>query len=267
MARKANRYNRERRVRDRLHSWRRNIVALLKVSLLTGTVACVSAALVIGYYALVQAPYFTVKGVEIAGIGRVDRDELVKAMGIRPGMSILEVNLRKITRAVENMPWVERVSVRRRLPDHLVIRIWEHEPWAVIHLDRFYYVDRNCMPFKTVEAGESRDYPIITGIAKELFFAGGVRSEEVLGRVRTVMSLIAANKAPFGLDQVSEINVGTNDAVTLLVDGGMRVVLGTASYEKKFHRLSLVHDDLIERGRWQKVQTINLDLGNRVLVS
>jgi cell division protein FtsQ len=267
MARKKNRYNKAHRNEQRRRAIARKLLTFLKLAGLVTAVGSMSLVFVVGYYAVIEAPYFQVKGVEITGCNRVERTALLERMGIKPGTNILGLNLNAITRSIENLDWVERVSIRRRLPDRLVVRLWEREPWLLIHLNRLYYLDKNGVVFKGIQRGDNMDYPVVTGISRELYFNNSLRSREVVGRVMRVATLIAESKAPFGFDQVSEIHVDEGDGITLIVNRGVKVHLGAGNFDKKFHRLTIVYNDLHERGRWPSVTTIDLDLGNRVLVT
>jgi len=243
------------------------VAGALKLMACLACVGGVSAVLVLGYYAVIQAPYFQVKGVEISGSNRVQRAELLKRMEINPGVNLLELNLRKIITSVESMPWIERASVRRRFPDHLVVRIWEYEPRALIQLEGFYYLDKQGTAFKRVEQGENLDYPVVTGIPKEMFYSNSAPAREILGRVTKVMTLLESEKTPLTMDQISEISVTQDKGITLVVKPGLKINLGTARFEEKFKRLEVVRQDLTDRGRWSRVKSIDLDLGNRALVS
>jgi cell division protein FtsQ len=268
MAQKKNRYNRAVRRRARWESLKKVLASISRWIGILILLAGVSGALVLAYFAVIRAPYFKIKGVEIAGCKKVNRSELLKKMGITEETNILNLNLGKINREIESIPWVERASIRRRLPDRLVVRIWEHEPRALIHLDHLYYLNRAGKAFKKIQPGDDLNFPVITGLSKALFFKESPRAKEVVVRVLAVLDFIEQSKAPFDLSQVSEIQVDEGDGLSLLVNqGNLKINLGLSSYEEKFRRLNVVREDLEKRGKWKRVKWIDLDLGDRVVVS
>lgn len=64
--------------------------------------------------------------------GRVLADEQILQKALEPyyGKPILQVDLGELKERVENVPWIRSVSVGRRLPDTLWIRLEEHRPIA-----------------------------------------------------------------------------------------------------------------------------------------
>ena len=240
----------------------------MKISGLTIALALTSVAFVVGYFTLIQAPYFQVKGVEVSGCNRLKSSEILKIMGIKPGINILELNLKKISQDIKNHAWVDEVMIRRRLPDHLVVKIQEREPYVLINLGTLYYMDKSGIPFKRLDGSDNMDYPVVTGISSDLFYQNSVRSKELIRRIMKIIELIKVNETPFGLDQVSEIHVDHAEKVTLLINRGeLTVHLGTSEFMEKFRRLKVIQKDLLEKRRWKRVKLIDLDLGDRVLVS
>jgi cell division protein FtsQ len=269
MARRKNRYIRSNPNKERVWTLGKALLTSLRWFGLIASVGGISTALVLSYYAIIKAPYFQVKGVEITGCRRVDHSTIIKSMGIKPGVNILELNLHRITKELQNVEWIERISIRRRLPDHVVVKVWEREPCALINLDCLYYLDKTGTAFKRTVSGDDLNYPIITGFSKEFFYGRSDRSREAMNRVFELINILDTNKAPFGLDQVSEIHVGQEDCniTVLLSRGEFKIHFGSDGFEKKLQRLVLIHSDLVQKGRLNKVKFIDLDLGNRVRVS
>jgi cell division protein FtsQ len=268
MAQKKNRYNKALRRRARRESLKKSLILVAQWMGIMALVAGISGALVLAYFGVIRAPFFKIKGVEITGCKKVDQSDLVRKMGITEETNILELNLQKVNREIESIPWVERASIRRRLPDRLVVRIWEHEPRALIDLDHLYYLSRTGKPFKRIQAGDDLNFPVITGLSKKLFFEEFLGSREVVDCVMSALDFIEQNKTPFDLSQVSEIHVDEGGSISLLVNqGNLKINLGLSSFEEKFRRLNVVRKDLERRGRWKRVKWIDLDLGDRVVVS
>ena len=87
-------------------------------------------------------------GLRIAHVdieGRVKTPEplLRAAIGIVPGQPILSYSVQAARARIESINWVARVTVERRLPDTIVVRLDERHPFAVWQHDgKFRLIDR-----------------------------------------------------------------------------------------------------------------------------
>ena len=86
---------------------------------------------------------FAVREVYADGRVRTDPEALRTQLGIAVGQPILTIDP-AITRArLEQLPWVERASVERLLPDRVQVRLIERRPLALWQRDgRFALIDR-----------------------------------------------------------------------------------------------------------------------------
>lgn len=81
--------------------------------------------------AAVAATGFGVDAVEVRGASEHTRMAVTEAAGVEPGDNILGVDLEAVRSRVDAVGWVQDVSVRRVLPDTLVIAVKERRPLAV----------------------------------------------------------------------------------------------------------------------------------------
>jgi cell division protein FtsQ len=68
--------------------------------------------------------------VRVANDGTLTRDQVLAASGIVVGANIFTCDLKKVRLAIEHLPQVEHVDVRRRLPHRIDIEIMERQPIA-----------------------------------------------------------------------------------------------------------------------------------------
>src|SRR5690606_36572177 len=110
--------------------------------------------------------YFHVDTLRVEGEKRVSREEILALSDIASGTSIFDLNLEMIGRKIAGDPWIATAEVERSFPREVVIRVTERRPRAVINLGYLYYVDAGGEIFKVLEAIDSLDYPVITGIER-----------------------------------------------------------------------------------------------------
>jgi hypothetical protein len=85
---------------------------------------------------LYQNPAFATRQVDLETDGVVAVDQLKTWAGIKPGDNLLALDLARVKRNLEGVPFVESVSVERVLPHTLRIRVSEREPIAQITVSR-----------------------------------------------------------------------------------------------------------------------------------
>jgi cell division protein FtsQ len=86
---------------------------------------------------------FAVREVYADGRVRTDPEALRRQLGIAVGQPILAVDPVSTRLRLEQLPWVERASVERRLPDRIEVRLIERQPLALWQrADRFALIDR-----------------------------------------------------------------------------------------------------------------------------
>jgi cell division protein FtsQ len=114
------------------------------------------------------SPRFAIRNLEIQGTIHATPADLGKLGGIEIGANIFGLDVEVSRARVLQNPWIERVSVSRRLPGTVRVDVVEREPAAIVALGaQLYFATREGEPFKRVEGGDPSDLPIITGIGLE----------------------------------------------------------------------------------------------------
>ena len=91
--------------------------------------------------------------------------DILKAIILQQYDPIFQVSLRQIHHNLHQLPWVRSVTVRRQLPDTLIVNIQERKPIAIWqHQRQFFYVDSEgvSIPLKLAPQLKHR-YPICVG--------------------------------------------------------------------------------------------------------
>jgi cell division protein FtsQ len=108
----------------------------------SGVAAQAAGALADHALALSARLGFAVQEVYADGRARTDPEALRRQLGVTVGQPILAVDPTAARARLEQLPWVERASVERRLPDRIEVRLIERRPLALWQrADRFALVD------------------------------------------------------------------------------------------------------------------------------
>jgi cell division protein FtsQ len=164
------------------------------------------------------------------------------------------MDLRAVAERVERLPWIERVTISKRLPDGLAVTVVERRPAALWRVEReLWWVDASGRVVAPFDARREREGAVIVT---------GARS--ALPRAVSLLEVLRA-EAPEYAAALSEI--------TVLADGGFGMmdsifrrpvrVLSQDAGEKI--RALLAARGLLERRGWE-ARAIDLRFADRIVL-
>lgn len=155
---------------------RRTIVAFLAVTAIAGTVAGGWHLIAIGWPTRAwnsagenmlrssAAAGLAVSEVVVEGRHYAARTDLMKALGVVRGMPILAFDPGSARDRIEQLGWIRRAEVARRLPDVVYVRIEERVPLALWQRNgKLQLVDRNGAVILKQNVAAFTDLPLIVG--------------------------------------------------------------------------------------------------------
>jgi hypothetical protein len=133
------------------------------------------------------------------GIRRITEKQVLQASGVRYGTPLTSIDRDTVARSIERLPWVRQAEVEAQLPDRVVFRVVEYQPYALLAAEgKLYIVDRGGFVFKQADPDEAGDLPILTGFSATLSRDAHIqtaRSELTAEqrRLREILRLIEAH--------------------------------------------------------------------------
>ena len=107
---------------------------------------------------------FTVQEILVLGRRETSRQELLAAVRLARGAPILAFDPDGARRRIERLPWVRTVTVERRLPDAVLLRLVERQPLALWqHKGRFSLIDRQGAVIEDGDIGRFPDLLVVVG--------------------------------------------------------------------------------------------------------
>lgn len=73
--------------------------------------------------------------IEIVGLKRTSRPEMIAALGVATGDPMLGVDIAAVRSRAEALPWVREAAIARRLPGSLSVTVQERVPYALWQLN------------------------------------------------------------------------------------------------------------------------------------
>lgn len=224
----------------------------------------ISLAFLSLYGYLLTSPYIRLETVVFQGIDGELKDELLQMCNLNFELSLLAVNLTELRQSLEKHPWISSVNLEKRFPHTLVIRAEKEEPWAIVAMEsKLYYINRWGKIFKETHETDSLDYPVITGISK-----GGNGREKDVDRAVQVLRILESEKAPWSLDNLSEVHLKKDRQVSLYFSFLPAVIrLNGTDLAMRMGDLKKVVEHLNSTGRIHMVRSINLNYDAGAAVS
>jgi len=175
--------------------------------------ALVGAPLALGLW-LLTSPTFGLESVEVAGARYVEPAWVEAALAPHLGENLLRLPLDRVEAAVAANPWVERVTLDKRLPDRLRVDLAEREPAALLRdAARLVYLDRAGRPIAPFDPARGPGDLLLVSATRAPGepLAGAFEIERELARVAPDWS-------------------GTLSEVEVLGDGDFRLHLGALDF-------------------------------------
>ncbi|HEX7408666.1 MAG TPA: FtsQ-type POTRA domain-containing protein [Candidatus Binatia bacterium] len=227
-----NRSWRPRIMDSRLRGVRRSILA-------AGCGITLAAGLWYGVPSVVRLakshPYFILTTIQVDGNRRLSRREILQWAGVGERTSIWDATPAIVGLRLQSHPWIQRVSVGREFPNRLIIGVEERRPVAIVRLEELNYVDRRGRILGPLQDGDSRDFPLITGLEN-----AQTADFRPIGVHRALRFLHLCERR-ICFDAVSEVHVDRNQGITVFpLRTAVAVVLGWGSWGEKLARSARV---------------------------
>ena len=220
---------------------------------------------------------FSIRAISIRTDGDIPVEEIRQWAGVKFGENLLALDLSRVRRDLELVPWIQEAAVERVLPDSLRLSITEREPisqayaWqprtgsppSVFYLDPAAFVmsprthRRDSSPANIL--GES--LPILTGIpASELKPGRQVLSDQVRAALRLIEEF---EQSPmFGIVDIQQIDLSTPDLLRMTTRQSNEVTFATHRLEGQLRRWRAIYDVGLTRGKI--IATLDLSVSNHI---
>ena len=205
---------------------------------------------------------FQVQEVNIVGNTMASQVQLRHLANVRRGTHLFGANLDRAVQGVQQHPWVQKASARRRFPGSVEIHIREHQPRMLLAIDQLWLVDDDGTIFTRADT-DSMDFPVLTGIEPKLFNEHPNIARTIIDDATRLHKAVEADEQLADSD-LSEIHFDSRVGFSLILRSGTQVVLGFADPAPALDRLSRMR----ERGlNLDTPQRIDLDVGSVAIAS
>jgi len=165
------------------------------------------------------------ENIQATGLTEVSRAEMLPVFGEDIGRNIFFVSLSERRRQLERIPWIERATVMRLLPDQIRVAVVERQPVAFTRrVQQIGLVDANGVLLSMSAATMAKrhySFPVLTGI--DAGDPAGSRKARIALYLRLMTELDADGK--HNSEQISEIDLtDPEDARVLMPEQGADIL-------------------------------------------
>lgn len=171
-------------------------------------------------YAMLS-PMFNINNISVSGNSKISSDTIVSLSGLGIEQNIFNFRTSNVINSVKENAYIDKVEVKRKLPDTVEINITEREKTFMLTLGNAYaYINNQGYILEVTK--ERGNYPIITGYetAKEQIVAGNRLNTNDLEKLNDVLKIMeAASSAEDDLkNKITKIDIKdkTNYILTLV---------------------------------------------------
>jgi cell division septal protein FtsQ len=220
---------------------------------------------------------FSIRDIDLQTDGVIATEQLRRWASVKSGQNLLALDLARVKRNLELVPFVQSVSVERILPHTLRIRVCEREPIAQILVSRrrigggveeaVYHVDSEgwvMAPLDPRQRAISQNLP-----PEQLPFLSGIKEAQVghcvdLPQARAALQLIDAfDRSPMaGITELKKIDVSAAEVLVVTTGQGGEVTFGLTDFEQQLWRWREIYERAQKYGK--AVATLDLAVSNNI---
>ena len=205
--------------------------------------------------------FFKTQNFVVSGNVRYTEQAVIDSTGVEVGDNMFLLNKYAISRQImKELPYVENVSIRRSLPDTLVIAVEECQAVAVIRQDGVgWLISGGGKILEQVTAAQAERYPQISGVELLMPEAGGTMEFPASGNAteEQVLSLLTALEGRDMLGELEGIDCSDSDEMVMEYAGRFRVVM---HYDDDFDQDLKMVKEMIPQLQPNEVGTLLLTL-------
>jgi cell division protein FtsQ len=228
---------------------RARLVDALRIT--AGVVVTVGAALLC-VWGLVRytrtSPRFAIKTIVTHGNVHRSPEDIARTGGITVDHNIFATDLEAAHTRLLGDPWIEKITLRRKLPGTVLIDLVEREAHALIAIGPdLYLATRQGELFKRYEPGDPYDLPVVSGIRPD-----DVAEDKAsaVALIRRALDLVAdyEHSGPAKAHPVQEAHLEDDGGIVLVVGKDATALhLGRGPYRQGIEQASRVLAELGSR--------------------
>jgi cell division protein FtsQ len=208
-----------------------------------------------------------VRGVRVEGNRIVPGADLIRLAAVPMDKRLYDIDLAAVCERLRKNPFLKKVDVHRDPPDHVLIRVEERVPLAVIAAARMCYLDADGMLMPVIRSDNAFDLPVITGADDVQTCEVGKQLTHPAVREALVLVLAAQQLDEALYRRISEIHIQpSGDLLMYTADAGVPVVVGRGDITSKLAKFDAFWTTVVSTRGAQHLASVDLRYADQVVV-
>lgn len=204
-----------------------------------GLTFLVVSAAVLAFF--VYVPIFTLNEIKLDGAKYLTEEDIMKIAQIYKGEPLFKLETDVVQSRLSKDLRIEEVTVRRKLPHTLEIKIKERRPLATIKCDYGYLdLDHSGIVLDSYKDLKTMQIPMITGAAVRDLYIGDEIDDELVKKILTFLKLLNEET----LNRLSEIAIVEQNYVVMYSATERPVQIRLGKLERLDEKAHLTEDFL-----------------------
>ena len=183
------------------------------------------ALIILIFILLMLSPWFNISDIEINGLNRVEKADIIRNLKLEKTTSILNFNTLIAKKRLKNNYYIEKVKVVKKLPNKVIIDIKERELVGYIpYINNYIYIDKTGIVVD-VKSNHNQDLPIIYGLNFNDFIIGKKLKTDNDEAFNIVMEITRAIKDKEELKEIFKIDISNLKDIHLYMEN-LDIILG-----------------------------------------
>lgn len=177
-------------------------------------------AIIVGIIIYIMlSPLFAIKTITVETDGKLTTQEIISLSAININENIFKYTKKQITENIKENSYVDKVTIKRKLPDEIHITINERVPKFMITYGNAYVYINN-QGYMLEISREYQELPILKGIktTDEEVEAGKRLCNEDLQKLIIVLKIMESAKSEDILDLITEIDISDSSDYKIIMD-------------------------------------------------
>lgn len=213
---------------------------------------------------LMLSPLFNIKDIEINGLKRLEKNEIIREVGLDKQDNLLAFNTVKAKASLKNNYYIQSIKISKKLPNKIIFNIKEREIAGYIpYINDYLYIDKNGLVVD-IKPNYTESLPLIVGLKFDRFVLGEkleIDDKEAFNIVMRFTNAIsekeiASSILKIDLSDLNDIHIyvgnidvliGKGDNINIKINTLIEIIKNIDIQEKGFLYLDDINSDPIFR--------------------
>ena len=165
------------------------------------------------------SPLFNIKTIEVEGNELISKNEIISLSQIQIDENTFKLNKRKIIKQIKENAYIDEVTIARKLPSNIIIKVEERKPaYLLEYAGSYIYLDKQGYMLEINT--EKLELPILQGASTETsdFAVGNRLCEEDLEKLSSLIKIMELAKINEISNLITRIDIENKQNIKLIFE-------------------------------------------------